>query len=192
MKNTTPSTRSVLLLSAITAFLLLIPYAAMQFTDEVLWTASDFVIAGAMLFSAGLAFLFLKETRHNTEYRIASAMLVGSALFLTLANLAVGIIGSENNAVNLLYFGVIAVGIFGAALSRLRSAGMALTLFAMAFAQLLIAVSALLTGMQHLPGSSITEILAVNGFFITLFILSGLLFMHADTAGERNSELKTQ
>ena len=36
-------------------FLLLIPYAAMRFTDEVNWTALDFAVMGAMLLTTGLA-----------------------------------------------------------------------------------------------------------------------------------------
>ena len=184
MTTKTPSSRSILYLAGFTAILLLIPFTAMQFTEEVQWTASDFVIAGSMLFCAGLAFLLLKEKQQNTLYRIASATAVGSILFLVWANLAVGIIGSEDNVINLFYFGIIAVGLAGAALSRMRPAGMALTLFALAFTQLLITVSALTMGMHHLPGSSISEILGVNGFFITLFALSGILFRLAENAGK--------
>lgn len=54
------------------------------------------------------------------------------------------------------------------------------TLFAMAAKQTLIAMAALFTGMAEVPGSSVYEILAVNGFFITLFVVSAFLFRYAD------------
>ena len=36
--------------------MLLIPFISMQFTDEVDWTVSDFIVFGAMLAAAGGAF----------------------------------------------------------------------------------------------------------------------------------------
>ena len=62
--------------------------------------------------------------------------------FLGLANGAVGIIGSENNPANLMYWAVFAVRIIGSLISRLRSRGMRITLFITAFVQLAIPVFA--------------------------------------------------
>src|SRR5690606_15836052 len=60
--------------------------------------------------------------------------------FLTVwANLAVGMLGSENDMVNLMFAGVLFVAAIGALLSVLRPAGMALTMAATAVAQLLAA-----------------------------------------------------
>lgn len=53
------------------------------------------------------------------------------------------------------------------------------TLFSMAIAQALVTTIALATGMSHLPESSVVEILAVNSFFIMLFVISALLFRYA-------------
>ena len=66
---------------------------------------------------------------------------------------------------------------------------MAYTLFAMAFTKLLISVYALFNGTHHLPRSSISENLAVNGLVISLFVLSGVLFKRADGIGEKNPAL---
>ncbi|PWN05697.1 hypothetical protein DDZ15_14015 [Rhodohalobacter mucosus] len=167
---------SVATLAIATALLLLIPLVAMQFTSEVVWSASDFIVAGVLLFGTGLAYLLITKKDQRLIYRSASAVALGSALFLVWSNLAVGIIGSENNSINLLYFVVIAIGITGASTSRFQPLKLAFTLYAMAGSQLLITVIALLTGMQDLPGSSISEIVAVNGLFIMLFIISALLF----------------
>ncbi len=40
-------------------FLLLIPLVAMQFTNEVNWTLSDFVVAAVLLLGTGLIFEFV-------------------------------------------------------------------------------------------------------------------------------------
>ena len=40
----------------IVAFILLVPLVAMQFTDEVVWTLSDFVVAGVLLFGSVLVY----------------------------------------------------------------------------------------------------------------------------------------
>jgi hypothetical protein len=45
--------RLILILLAIPA-LLLIPFVAMRFTSEVVWTPMDFVVMGAMLLFTGL------------------------------------------------------------------------------------------------------------------------------------------
>ncbi|MDX1592592.1 MAG: hypothetical protein R3283_11535, partial [Balneolaceae bacterium] len=162
MNQNTITTQSLLYLTGVTAILLAIPFIAMQITNDVQWTASDFVIAGAMLFFSGLAWLFLKSRKRNTLYKIASAILVGSVLFLLWSNLAVGIIGSESNTINIYYFGIVLVAVLGSAFASLQPTGMSLTLFVMAFIQLLITVAALMTGMHNQPGSSLTEIVGIN------------------------------
>lgn len=74
--------------------LLLIPLIAMQFTNEVNWTASDFVVAGILLFGTGfLAELLLRKVK-NKNYRIAAVAVLLVILFLVWAELAVGIFGT--------------------------------------------------------------------------------------------------
>ncbi len=74
--------------------LLLIPLLAMQFTEEVHWTLSDFVVAGALLMGTGLMVDLVLRKVTQTKYRIAlcAAILIG--LLLVWAELAVGIFGS--------------------------------------------------------------------------------------------------
>jgi hypothetical protein len=70
-------------------------------------------------------------------------------------------------------------------LARLKPQAMARALFATALAQLVVAVVALIVGMQHCPGSSVSEILGVNGFFGALFVSSALLFRRAKISDSR-------
>jgi hypothetical protein len=172
-------TQSIVYLAIATGALLLIPLIAMQFSDEVSWTFSDFIFAGILLFGTGFTYKLLTKKTGGTIYRVAVGFALFAGLFLIWVNLAVGIIGSENNEINALYFGVIFVGIIGAFISRFKSKGLSFTLFGMVVTQTLITGIALMTGMEEVPGSSVYEILAVNGFFISLFLVAAMLFRNA-------------
>lgn len=168
--------KSITIPAVVTGVLLLIPLIAMQFTDEVVWTAGDFIFAGLFLFGTGLTYMLTTRKSGSTAYRLAVGFSLFSGLFLIWTNGAVGIIGSEDNLINTFYYGVALVGIAGALLTRFKPDGMILTMFAMATGQALVAVTALVGGYYQSPPSSVIEIVGVNGFFITLFIVSALLF----------------
>lgn len=76
------------------ALLLLIPLIAMQFTDEVNWTLSDFVTAGVLLLSTGLLCELVWRKVRKMEHRIALCVALFAALLLIWAELAVGIFGT--------------------------------------------------------------------------------------------------
>ena len=97
---------------------------------------------------------------------------------LVWLSLGVGIIGKDGDPANLMYFGVLAVGIIGAVMVRLRAEGMARALFAMALAQGLVTAIALIARLG-LPWSGPAEILLLNGFFTGLFAGSAWLFRRA-------------
>ena len=60
-------------------FLLLIPYVAMRFTDEVNWTALDFITMGFMLLMTGLGIEVALRIVRATWMRLAAvaAILLG-------------------------------------------------------------------------------------------------------------------
>ncbi len=72
--------------------LLLIPFIAMQFTNEVNWTLSDFVIMGFLLLATGLSCELVLRKVKKLEYRIAICLAILAVFFLIWAHLAVGII----------------------------------------------------------------------------------------------------
>lgn len=159
--------------------ILLIPLLAMQFSNEVHWTLSDFIFAGGLLFGTGFIYILVTRMTVNTAYRVAVGFALFTGLFLIWVNAAVGIIGSEDNPFNVMYFGVIAVGIIGGLIARFRPHGMIRTIFAMALAQSLITAIALIGGFYQIPPSTVFHIIGVNGFFIMLFVVSALLFRYA-------------
>ncbi|MCA1801481.1 MAG: hypothetical protein LC662_03370 [Rhodothermaceae bacterium] len=171
--------QSIAGLAFITGVILLIPLIAMQYTGEVNWDLADFIVMGTLIFGTGLTYKLITRKSGETKYRVAIGFALAIGFFLIWANLAVGIIGSENNPINLVYFGVLAVGIIAAFIARFQSHKMAIVMFAMAIALALVAVSAVIAGMHSSPGSSLPEIMGVNGFFILMCVISALLFRHA-------------
>jgi hypothetical protein len=166
-----------------TAFLLLVPLVAMQFTDEVVWDVADFAVAGFLLFGAGLTYELIARNAGHVAYRVALGIAVAAAPILVWINLAVGLIGSEDNPANLMYFGVLAIGIIGASIARFRPRGMARALFAMALAQALVPVIALFIWKPGVPSMEafmgMVGAFGVNAFFVLLFIGSAGLFRTA-------------
>lgn len=160
------------------AFLLLLPLLAMQITDEVVWDLADFAVAWTLLVGAGLTYKLVARKMGTIPYRAAVGVAVAAALLLVWMNGAVGLIGTEDNPANLMYGGVLAVGIIGALLARFEPHGMARALFATALAQAVVAVIALIAGLGY-PASGPLEILILNGFFVALWGGSALLFRRA-------------
>lgn len=74
--------------------LLLLPFIAMQFTDEVNWTLFDFVVAGVLLFGTGLLCELILRKVKTTGYRIAICVAILAMLLLIWIELAVGIFGT--------------------------------------------------------------------------------------------------
>lgn len=167
------------ILTIATTILLLIPLIAMLFTDAVDWTWLDFLLMGTLIFCSGLASILIIRKSENIVYRVACSLAFATAFLLVWVNLAVGLIGAGPNPGNWMYIVVLAVGSLGALIANFRPGGMQWAMFATALSLVLLTVIALIMGMQHYPGSSVIELLSVNGFFIVLFTISALLFRHA-------------
>lgn len=76
------------------ALLLLIPALAMQFTSEVNWSVSDFVIMGGLLATLGLGIEIVMRLLRDWPARLAAGMGV-LLLFLAIwVELAVGVFGT--------------------------------------------------------------------------------------------------
>lgn len=179
------SLNSILGVTIGTGIFLLIPFIAMQFTTDVNWSVSDFLIAGCVLFITGTAIVFTLRLKSNIIYRLAFLTTIVSAFLMIWVNLAVGLIGSGANLGNLMYIGVLVILIVGIYLSRYKSEKLEVALFSTALSLVVLGIVALLMNMQEYPGSSVMEIILVNLFFAGLFAIAGLLFR---SVALRNSE----
>ena len=185
MKTERTITQSIAAVALVTGIILLIPLV-LQLTigtgvdgQGFNWKPGDFLFAGVLIFGTGLTYKLVTRKSGDVIYRVAIGFALATGFFLIWANMAVGIIGSEDNPVNLLYFLVLFVGIIGAFISRFRPHGLSLTMFAMALAQAIVAATALAGGFYQSSPSSVFQILIVNGLFITLFVVSAMLFKYA-------------
>lgn len=163
------------------AALLALPLVAMQLTHEVQWTAFDFIAMGGMLALVGGAFELVVRVARSNTYVMAAGVAVANAFLMTWANLAVGIIGDENNPANQMFFGVLVVGLIAVAFSRLKPVGMARAMEVTATAQALVSVITLAMGEGY--------IFLLTGCFVAMWIISAQLFRKAarDEAGARDS-----
>ena len=142
------------------------------------WDAWDFVFAGALTTVCALFYLFVRARKpDNGAYKSAVGLAVATAFVLVWVNGAVGIIGSENNDANMMYAGVLAVGVVGAVIARFQPAGMARAMLATALAQVLVAAIAVLAGFA--PEGGIGDVLMITAFFGLLWVGSAGLFRRA-------------
>ena len=164
----------------VVAALLVLPFVAMQLTPEVDWTTSDFIVWAIMLGTAGGLFELAVVLSPLPSYRAGFGLALLGAFLVVWTNLAVGIVGSERNPANALFFAALAVGILGATTARLKALGMARAMFSTAIALGIALAVAMLAPTDELGVPASREALG-TGVFVLLFIVSALLFREAAT-----------
>jgi len=83
-----------------------------------------------------------------------------------------------DNPANMMYFGVLLVGLMGAIISRLQPKGMSNALFATAFAMMLVPLVAWAIGTPAFA-NGLAAVFALHSCFAWLFTGSALLFRRA-------------
>lgn len=158
--------------------LLALPLVAMQFAKDVVWTLSDFIIFGIMLLMVGVPLELTARLSRNWAYRAGAALALLSMFLVIWANLAVGIVGSEDNPANALFFGALLVGWGAAAGARFRARGMVVAMIVTAVA-LGLAFFVAAAGPTDEPFVPHWREAVGTGVFAALFLGSALLFMRA-------------
>ena len=153
-----------------TAALVLLPLFALRAIDPAAWDIADLPFALIMVAAVGIAFEFALRLPGRWTRRAGTAAALGTAFMLVWGNLAVGFAGSEDNAINAIFFAVPLVALAGSLLAGFRSAGVSVALAAAALAQVAAGIIALFYG--HFTGP-----LTVS--FAGLWLASALLFRRA-------------
>lgn len=85
--------RSIAIYS-VAASILILPFIGMQFSNDVKWSATDFLIAGVLLFitAFGIDIILKNVKARGKQFLYIAVVLI--ILFLIWAELAVGIFGS--------------------------------------------------------------------------------------------------
>jgi heme/copper-type cytochrome/quinol oxidase subunit 4 len=91
MKAPQPVTKRLLAVALVTAFILLVPFVAMQFTSEMNWDRSDFVFAGTLTAATGLLYVLLTRKPSTTRQRVIVGGVLLLAFLIIWAEAAVGI-----------------------------------------------------------------------------------------------------
>jgi hypothetical protein len=116
------------------ALLLAIPWLA-----NFPWTASDFIVMGAMFAITGGTIELAIRSSENWAHRFGAIVAVLAGFLTVWVNLAVGMIGSDDNPYNLWFGGVLAIAISSALLSQ-SSATMAGMMVVTALAQAAVSI----------------------------------------------------
>ncbi|NDK39336.1 hypothetical protein DT603_10830 [Pseudoxanthomonas gei] len=153
------------------AGVLLVPLVVMQYSREVQWSGSDFATMGVMLGLLCGAYEVAIRVARSNAYVLGAGLAAVTGFLLAWVNLAVGIIGSEDNTANLVFSGVLAVALLAVVIARLRPLGMAHAMEATALAQAATCLVALL-----LDG---TRVFVLTTVFVALWLAAAQLFRKA-------------
>ncbi|MEY3338358.1 MAG: hypothetical protein RL245_1350 [Pseudomonadota bacterium] len=155
----------------LSAAVLALPAIAMQFSKEIAWGPEDFAVVGALLALLCLTVELAARTS-SKRYFLAGVVLAGIGGFaLIFINVAVGIIGSEEDPRNLVFYSIPALGFLGALITRFKSTVLVRLLVIMSAIQLSAAFLAPVD-MRHI-------MIPFTGIFVGLWLSSALLIQRS-------------
>jgi len=124
----------------------------------------------------------------HVPYRIGIAVALATSFLEVWINLAVGIVGSEDNPVNQGFFLVVATAAACAFTARLRADGMGRAMLAVAAMQALLGTAiATAPSTARIEPMGAVGVLALSGGFTALWLLSAALFHRSARALERRA-----
>jgi hypothetical protein len=170
----TGSGRRSLTVWAGAAALMALPVIAIRSVDGAESDPGDFVFLLILLVGVGGAYELATRVPERAAYGAGIALALAAALLSGWINLAVGIIGSEDNPANWVFAAPPAAALLGALMSRFRAAGMAGAMVAAAIAQGATFIVAIAADLGFTGPITI--------FFVSLWLLSAMLFRRAARA----------
>lgn len=118
----------------------------------------------------------------RTPYRIATAVAVAAGAVQVWMNLAVGIVGNEDNPVNQGFYGVVVTAMACAFVARFQAAGMARAMVAVAGVQALLA---LMLATAPSNARDAMAVIVLSSGFAALWLISAALFQRSARLSER-------
>lgn len=113
----------------------------------------------------------------RVAYRSGIAVALAAAFLEVWINLAVGIVGSEDNPVNQGFYGVVVAAAACAFTARLQAGGMARAMLATAGVQAVLALAvATAPSTARVEPMGALGVLALSGLFTALWLVSAALF----------------
>jgi hypothetical protein len=158
---------------------LLIALFGNMFIEGWNWNPGSFVLAWVVIAAATFVYRLLATSKAaNLPFKLGVGVAVMASFMLGWITLSVKVIGEENPA-NLFYFLIILGGLVGVGFSRFQPAALAKVAFAMAGGVLLVPVIAVLFWPESDFSPGVEKVFILNGVFVAMFIVSGLLLRHA-------------
>jgi hypothetical protein len=162
--------------------LLMAPLIASRVVEGWNWGVGGFVFTYVLFFGTGMAYALIARKMNAWSYKLAVGLALVAGFVLGWS--AMVHMSETENPLNLVYFGVLAVGAAGAGLARLEARGMARALFAMSVA--LAAAWVITQVLSTDPQAGPVWLVGVkHGGFVLLFAAAGLLFRRASLQGSK-------
>jgi hypothetical protein len=166
------------------AALLTVPAIAMWMgAPGVDWTVSDFVVMGLLFALVLSAYEFIAARGRSLAYHAGAGLAVLAIFLLIWMNLAVGIIGSEDNPANGMFAGVISVAVGGMIVAHFHASAMVKAMVATAGAQALVGVIAVV-GKLGTDGLAFPrDVIVLTTIFTGIWLTAAALFAQAARRG---------
>lgn len=158
--------------------LMLVPITVRLIGGPFGWSLGDFLLVATILIAGCLLFDWAARKASNLSYLSAVGAALAAGFGLVVVNGAVGLVGSEDEAHNLLFGFVLLVALFGFVLARGRPAGAARAMFAASALHALISVGLLLTVAGSDTADPRAEWTGLS-VFAALWLGSALLFRYS-------------
>jgi len=140
------------------------------------------VILPLLLLASPFLIVFLlinKMYPVNLSYKLALALALISAFLLIWVNLAVGVIGSEDNLANIMFVVILITGLIGAIKVKFQSLAMSYVMLLLAVSHIIVAAIALIFQLGSEGPIWPFDVMGASCIFAILWFCSALLFRRA-------------
>jgi hypothetical protein len=160
------------------AALMLLPITVQLINGPFGWSVGDFIFVAMILLAGCLLFDLAARKSPNFSYLAGVSLALAAGFGLFVVNGAVGLVGSEDEAHNLLFGLVLLVALIGFVLVRGRPEGASRAMFAAAAVHIVISVGLLLTASGSDASDPRAEWIGLS-FFAALWVGSAWFFRNS-------------